>query len=74
MSMDKWASIQNALAERFSDGSGSVIGGNWLGPLLAEERDYGAALVETYKGFDITEHAFFDFYIETMHLAVSVVR
>ena len=69
MSLEKWPPVQEALAERFSGGKDNSIGGKWLGPLLDEEREYGAALVRTYKGFDVTEHAFFDFWIETLHLA-----
>ena len=40
-----------------------------LGPLLEQEREYGAALMHTYKGFDVTEHTFFEIIIETLHLA-----
>ena len=47
MSLEEWALIQEALAERFSGGVDNSIGGKWLGPLLDEERECGASLVLT---------------------------
>lgn len=71
MSIEKWVPIQKALAEKFSGGKDNVIGGKWLGPVLNEEREYGAWLIRTFRGFDETDAAFFDFYIETLHLAAE---
>ena len=35
------------------------------------EREYGAALVQTFKGYDFVENAFFEFMIETIDLAAQ---
>jgi len=71
MSLEKWAEVQEALEERFSGGADSSIGGQWLGRVLDQERDYGAILIRTYRGFSVMESAFFDFFIESLRCAAS---
>ena len=69
MSGDDWASVQKALFDKFSGGPDNVLGGERYAQVLDEERAYGEAIVDFFHGYDCLEHAFFEFFIETLELA-----
>jgi len=71
MSIEEWAKIQTALSDAFSGGPDNVIGGEKLARVMEEESAYGFAIVQEFKGYDVLEHSFFEFLIETLELAAQ---
>ncbi len=71
MSMRTWELIQGQLEDTFSGGNDGLVGGERLSPVIETEGAYGAYLVRTYHGSDILTCSFFEFFIETLELAVE---
>jgi hypothetical protein len=69
--IDEWGPIQMALEESFFDERTDAIGGKHLLPLMDGESRYGAHLVTKFKGYDIVENCFFDFFMETLEIAAG---